>query len=178
MFGKIEILPIDVNVHNSPLYFKEQLAVLYFGGFTDDGQSVKLIRSYVQTGQTSLTSFDPDGTGVNSSESWRILDDFIENRGVWGTFHTHPGGAYYFSGTDLKSYRGIAVTYGERFIYHGVQCQTSLFPTFLCFHMAHKKIECYEIGQINVRVEDPIVILPSPSELRHGNRIQKTTVAC
>lgn len=153
------IHPIDLSLH-SESSFKEQIAVLYVAGDTDDGK-IKFIRSFLPAGQFASVGFDCDNPGTDTNSGWKNVDDLIEKQNVRGIFHTHPKGILDFSETDFITMIGLAKANGRRPLFHGVQSLGSQ-SHFICARMLRSQVHFYDLGWFDLDVNDPIIILPGP----------------
>ncbi len=167
----MKINPLRKEYHTSSENFREQIAVLYATRVSDT--EVHLLRSFVGVGSPGLVSFDPENPGADTEAAWKFIDNAIENDGVRGVFHTHPPDAYNFSSTDFRTQRGLARTYGEKMLWHGVQqCPryTSSpfmpFSGFSCMHMVAGKIFRYEY-HVEDHLDDPVIVLPMPKPVQY-----------
>lgn len=158
---KMNIEPISHDVHTE-LYrgFREQIAVLY--AVKVGHHHISLVRSFVHVCQPGSASFDPESPGADSFAAWEIMDDLIENQGVVGFFHTHPPGIPDFSGTDIRTQNGLAKTYGNTFLWHGVQPQSLETSKFVCSWMQGGRVFRYEYDSIKDNLDDAGIQLPLP----------------
>lgn len=164
--------------------FKEQIFSLRKIGFWTAPSSgmdyFKFLRSHWKSCQPGSASFDPSFPGIDSWMSWKKMDDLIEKEDVCGFFHTHPNNssafapsrpaAVSFSEQDWILIRTLAMTYGERPLWHGVQAAGCESSRFVCVQYINGKILVYKYALIYDNLTDPTILLPQP-DFYHGKQI-------
>lgn len=160
---KIDVKPIESKFHSVDS-FREQIFALYPTGCWSNGQSeyVKMLRTHLITCEVSRASIDFNSPGSNSSIAWKNMDDLIEKNGVRGFFHTHPPGVLEFSMMDWQLIYSMAITYGQRILWHGVQSVSSSKSRFICANYIAGRVDIHDFGFFEFDINDPILILPMP----------------
>ncbi len=156
--------PINKKAHTRE-NFKEQIAVLYFAGQTEN--EVTLLRSLVQVCQPGLASFDDIDPGADTFESWILIDQLIECHDVVGIFHTHPPYCSDFSSQDIAAQNGLAKSNGRKKIWHGIQPWD--YPVgkslFVCTWMLHGRVFRCVYDLITDDLKNPVIRLPQPYDI-------------
>jgi hypothetical protein len=141
--------------------FCEQIALLFPLEITE--VEITLVRSFVYVCQPGSASLDPENPGTDTFEAWEEMDQFIDNQGARGFFHTHPGAFFQWSPQDLTAQNGLAKANGRIFLWHGMQAAG--MPgrsTFVCSWMENGRVFRYNYGRIEDDLDSPIIRLELP----------------
>lgn len=152
--------------------FREQLAVLYFAGISNE--RINLLRSYVRVGLPGMTSFDKERPGADSLQSWQIIDEMIEKEGVCGVFHTHPPNVDDFSAQDWESMRAFALANGKKYLFYGVQAAEKynrLMTHFVCLNAVNGSVFVYDCGCFSMNPSEVLISLPLPPKVESDNNM-------
>ncbi len=168
----LSVCPINRVYHDGEGGFREQMAVLRPGAIWAD--EILMIRDFVTVCTPGMAGFDSEQPGLDTAAGWKRLDTLIENEGVRGLFHTHPPGAGDFSSKDREAQIALARTYGSRLLWHGIQPVTTKDTArFICMRMVGASmVIVYDFGWITTNINDRVIALPMPPELRDvGNNV-------
>lgn len=157
--------PLDEQYHDLTKEFREQIAVLYFGGLDREHEHILLLRSYVRVCLPGAASFDASRPGADSAESWEYINSMMEKNHVVGVFHTHPPGVVDFSGQDWSSMRAFARANGKKYIWYGVQSLGHPSAHFVCMNMLAGRVICHDYGFITSSDYDTVIPLKLPQKV-------------
>lgn len=154
--------------YNTVKNFKEQIFSLVSTGYWNN--YIKILRSHILTCQSGSASLDKDNPGADSAKAWANMDSLID-QGVLGFFHTHPSGFHDFSNQDARLIKSLAMSNGEKFIWHGVQCCDDKKAHFICANYVNGQVFIHDLGWFDSDLNDPIVLLPLPIQFTDFNGI-------
>lgn len=158
----MNIVPINSEFH-SQHNFKEQLFALYYQepGYNNLTCSCNKYmfcsKSLIAVGDFGSVSFYND---LNMTPA-EYMDYLVEKENVIGFYHTHPQGIKDFSNVDTRMQETLAISCGNKPIWHAVQAYGSDVAKIICYEFIKGSyVVRHDLGFVMNDPFDDQIILP------------------